>query len=138
MRKATGICCVSGCGSSKVVSRQMCKRHYAMWWKRGNTEQINASPGTGRSHRYKTKFLRVNGRFCREHTFIAEQALGKRLPPGALVHHVDGDELNNDPANLVICPDRGYHNLLHKRTRELFPIDDEPEFWNKEEQVAWL
>jgi len=50
--------------------------------------------------------------------FIAEQALGKPLPKGALVHHADGNALNNDPENLVICPDNAYHNLLHKRLRQ--------------------
>jgi hypothetical protein len=35
----------------------------------------------------------------------------------AVVHHVDGNCSNNDNINLVICNDRSYHNLLHKRIR---------------------
>lgn len=53
------------------------------------------------------------------HTVIAERALGRPLPPGAEVHHVDGDKRNNNPTNLVICPDRAYHFLLHIRTRAM-------------------
>lgn len=51
------------------------------------------------------------------HRVIAARALGKPLPPGAQVHHVDEDPFNNTPSNLVICQDLGYHRLLHVRTR---------------------
>jgi len=47
----------------------------------------------------------------------AERALGKPLPPGAQVHHVDGDKRNDAPGNLVICQDQKYHHLLHVRGR---------------------
>jgi hypothetical protein len=51
----------------------------------------------------------------REHRIIAERALGRRLPPEAEVHHVDADKANNQPGNLVICPNHAYHRLLHMR-----------------------
>ena len=54
-----------------------------------------------------------------KHTVVAEAALGKPLPPRAVVHHVDGNRRNNAPSNLVICENRGYHNLLHYRERVL-------------------
>ncbi len=50
-----------------------------------------------------------------EHIRVAERALGKRLPRGAIVHHVDENRLNNAPSNLVICHGSGYHRLLHQR-----------------------
>jgi hypothetical protein len=62
---------------------------------------------------------RLNGRQVREHVAVAERAIGKPLPRGALVHHVDQDRSNNDPSNLVICPDDAYHMLLHRRQRAL-------------------
>lgn len=46
-------------------------------------------------------------------------ALGKKLPPGAIVHHVDLNPFNNEPTNLVICPDTQYHMLLHERTKAI-------------------
>lgn len=55
----------------------------------------------------------------REHTRVAQRALGRPMPAGACVHHVNGDPSDNRPGNLVICEDRAYHNLLHQRLRAL-------------------
>jgi len=52
-----------------------------------------------------------------EHILIAEAALGREIPPGVEVHHVDENPLNNSRGNLVICQDKAYHKLLHVRTR---------------------
>lgn len=55
----------------------------------------------------------------REHTLIVEQALGKPLRKGAVIHHVDGDKKNNENTNLVVCPSQKYHSLLHAREEAL-------------------
>ncbi len=54
-----------------------------------------------------------------EHTLLVERALGKSLPAEAEIHHLDGNPSNNNPTNLVICPNRAYHMLLHQRMRAL-------------------
>lgn len=51
------------------------------------------------------------------HVYVAERALGRLLPDGVEVHHVDGDPTNNRNANLVICQDKAFHKLLHARSR---------------------
>lgn len=59
----------------------------------------------------------VNGRCRPLHVAIVEKLLGRELPRGVEVHHVDGNKRNNATSNLVVCPTRGYHRLLHYRQR---------------------
>ena len=54
-----------------------------------------------------------------EHVLIAERTIGRAMPKGAEVHHVDGNGRNNSRPNLVICPNHAYHHLLHTRSAAL-------------------
>lgn len=56
---------------------------------------------------------RAKNGYVQEHILIAEKALGKYLPPGAVIHHANGTT-NSGP--LVICQDTAYHSLIHQRT----------------------
>ena len=60
----------------------------------------------------------VNG-LIRKHTLVAEKALGKPMPPGVIVHHVDEDRSKNSPSNLVVCENNTYHLFLHRRMKAL-------------------
>jgi hypothetical protein len=80
---------------------------------------FNRPRGTGSIRTDGYTMHESGGRAVLEHVLLAERALGKPLPKGAQVHHVDGDRSNNAPGNLVICDSRAYHALLHKRTRAL-------------------
>lgn len=59
-----------------------------------------------------------------EHIVVAEAANGRPLPKGVEIHHVNGDKGNNANSNLVVCPDRSYHLLLHMRTAALIATGD--------------
>ena len=62
---------------------------------------------------------RVGRRLYKAHVLIAEKALGHSLPEGAIVHHVNEDTFDNRNENLVICPSKAYHALIHQRMRAL-------------------
>lgn len=53
------------------------------------------------------------------HVKIVEQVLGKTLPQGAHIHHVNGNGRDNSHSNLVVCQNQSYHLLLHSRLRVL-------------------
>jgi len=60
---------------------------------------------------------RKKGAYVSEHILIAEKVLGKYLPDKAVVHHSDGNGLNNTNNNLVVCQNEAYHRILHQRKR---------------------
>lgn len=46
------------------------------------------------------------------HNYLMEQHLGKPIPEGFVVHHIDGDKLNNDITNLVLVTPQ-VHGRIH-------------------------
>jgi hypothetical protein len=57
--------------------------------------------------------------YAYEHRLVAERALGRRLAPGEISHHVDGDPQNNRPENLTVVPSHRHHRAAHRRRRDL-------------------
>lgn len=55
--------------------------------------------------------------YVMEHLIVAERALGRPIPRGVEVHHVNEDGFDNKPSNLVICENAAYHRMLHMRKR---------------------
>jgi hypothetical protein len=113
-------CSVSDC-AAEAKRRGWCFKHYQRWQKHGDpllgkSQRPNGS-GSTRPDGYRA--FRVGDRNELEHVQIAERAFGKKLPAGAQVHHWDKDGSNNEPTNLVICPDQAYHRLLHRRADAL-------------------
>lgn len=99
-----------------AVTRGWCGKHYQRWKATGDplTTKI-AARNEGKNYKPAYSF----GRRTTEHVAVAEKILGKPLPPEAIVHHVNEDKRDNRPSNLVICPNKEYHNILHRRMRAM-------------------
>lgn len=106
----------SECG--KLATRiGLCSIHYLRMRRTGKFSLSQAKAGTGRS-KTSEGYIRIwrDGKGIMEHTYLAEKALGKKLPKGAQVHHMNENKTDNFTYfNLVICPNQEYHQLLHRR-----------------------
>ena len=63
--------------------------------------------GTGEGKAYR----KLLGKHA--HRRIAEAKLGRPLQKGEVVHHIDGNKLNNDPANLEVLSSQSEHCKVH-------------------------
>jgi hypothetical protein len=128
--------CMCGCGEPAPIATvtlrrlghvkgeavRFCVGHYsrtvrgrdASNWRGGRTKLRSGyvrvyAPDHPRAHRPQG--------YVYEHILVAERVLGRHLPEGAVVHHINGDPSDNRPANLAILPSTEYHNLIHTRQR---------------------
>lgn len=59
--------------------------------------------------------------YVAEHRLVMENSIGRLLDRKEVVHHADGNKLNNSPANLVLMQSTGKHFILaHFKHRDLF------------------
>jgi len=109
-------CIEPDCDNPQRSSLGLCEKHYYRLRRHGDT-QTRLRKANGEGNCTKAGYFRVHeqGKRIHQHILVAERALGKPLPRGAVVHHVNENPSDNRPANLVICQDQGYHNILHGR-----------------------
>lgn len=59
------------------------------------------------------------------HRWVAEIMLGRKLKPGEVVHHIDGNKRNNKPGNLMVFSSQSEHLEWHKKHDPRFGGDAE-------------
>lgn len=117
-------CSVEGCEQTTLSRKGICITHYKQSWYLKNTakrEHLLERTSQERWINMQSGYVMVkhNGVLTYEHRVLAEKALGKPLPPKAIIHHMSTRDDNHGFFKLVICPDQEYHLLLHKRMEEL-------------------
>jgi hypothetical protein len=112
-------CSVEGCEKPKKPESRMCAMHCGRLYRYGRLHLIRRENGTGNINQSGYIDHHTDGRRVYAHVLVAERALGKTIPKGACVHHVNEIKGDNSPSNLVICPNEAYHRLLHRRAKAL-------------------
>ena len=117
-------CSMHGC-IDVVEGHGLCNKHYLRWRRHGDPTVMKRAPnGTGsiNGHGYR-QINRTDGGEI-EHIAIVERVLGRKLGQGVEIHHFNEIRSDNRNCNLVVCPNRAYHQLLHVRQRALAACGD--------------
>lgn len=80
-------------------------------------ELINAEPGhdqepIGDGH--DSQRIWHNGRYIEYYRYVMAEELGidpDDIPEHMYIHHIDGDRMNNDIDNLMLCTKKAHENL---------------------------
>jgi hypothetical protein len=115
-------CCIDGCqNDTSKGARGMCGLHAQRMRRYGDPNFITPEAQRRANNRAaqlarfdaikENTYRKFYGRH--EHRIIAEQMLGRPLERGEIVHHIDGDKHNNNPANLKVMT-QSEHMKLHK------------------------
>lgn len=57
--------------------------------------------------------------YRKEHLIIAEEKIGRPLKDNEIVHHIDGNKLNNNPDNLDVLSSESKHREAHNSLIEI-------------------
>jgi len=103
-----GPSCKCGCGQRVQKGRKQPWNNFIYGHNRKNVKDTKRYRGND----YKQ--IGTGSNIKLEHRIIAEEVLGKPLPPSAVIHHLG---MKYDNHLIVICENDAYHFLLHRRER---------------------
>lgn len=124
-------------GRGKYCSKECCLKVTSLTGKEGVNTRIKKGQKCWKFQGYRYQQSRVNGNkyrllfkpdyegsdskgYIREHRYIMEVHLGRKLLKSEIVHHKDGNTLNNEVSNLEVMDKRDHDRMnvnlnIHKR-----------------------
>ena len=114
------ICKFIGCTKSAYWKnegkRGWCSIHYRRWQRHGDPSVCKYAPDGSGCVFKGYKIITVNGDYILEHRHIMEQHLGRKLNPSEIIHHINGNRLDNRIKNLMI-DNQSNHARNHMKQR---------------------
>lgn len=95
----------------KTGAKGLCNRHYQMW-RNHNGDALYFDKKKIRLE-ITGYARRINGRAA--HQVVMENYIKRPLRKGEVVHHINGDKLDNSEQNLYLCKNRSEHSSIHKQ-----------------------
>lgn len=116
------ICCIKDCNYPEVA-KGICFKHYQRFRYRMLYNNISRKTnGEGSIFKNGYNYIRINGKRYLEHRYIMEQHLGRKLLPTEIIHHKDGNKLNNTIDNLEIMSCRRSHIFKYHLSQSLLNL----------------
>lgn len=108
-RKPIVLCSVKNCNQVKKYKTGLCPKHHRRYTKHkdptiGGIPDNRITVGSVSPDGYRVIRIRKNGKskVMLEHRYIMETLLGRALQKDEYVHHLNGNRLDNNPANLEL------------------------------------
>ena len=111
-------CHAVGC-DRRILARWFCSLHYQRWQRNGHLEDQRRLSVKGWVNRDGYRMRKVNGRKLTDHRLVMSWHLGRLLEPQEIVHHINGDKLDNRIENLELVPSHSAHASHHWETTRL-------------------
>ena len=117
-RKKEGRYCTK-CGRKIPFDAYICP--YCGFNFEDETEYIKEDSENSKTYIDENGYYRFKDTNILVHRWLMEKHTGRKLEPWEVVHHIDGNKLNNSPENLRIMTgpkSREHHTKIHKKQKE--------------------